>query len=233
MNTTLVVAGAVFVAAAIVGRGLEGAGIKIPALDKGWQHFCLAGLGFLVIAIGTVPQLLANDASGPHPAASQQQPTVAPDTSESSNIPSDAPVQGSQAPSQSPSDSRTAQPNGAVLGSYTVELPGFYSIPLDPSKPTQSQFDSNEQNGDLDDNCSSSGCYQPLNGDRMVELQNGATPTYDACTSNTGFTGGVVASQGTAFCVLENGKVAGVEVVSQSSTTSDYVLKVTVWRNAS
>jgi NPCBM/NEW2 domain len=61
VNTTLVATGAVFVAAAIVGKGLEGAGIKIPALDKGWQHFCLAGLGILVIAIGALPQLLVND----------------------------------------------------------------------------------------------------------------------------------------------------------------------------
>jgi len=36
-----------------------------------------------------------------------------------------------------------------------------------------------------------------------------------------------------AFCVLENGKIAGVEVVSESSLTSDYILQVIVWRNIS
>jgi hypothetical protein len=38
---------------------------------------------------------------------------------------------------------------------------------------------------------------------------------------------------GEAFCILESGKIADVKVVSQSSTTSDYILQVTVWRNTS
>lgn len=92
MNTTLVVTGAVFVAAAIVGKGLEGAGIKIPALDKGWQHFCLAGLGILVIIFGALPQLITNDAPVSQPTANQPGATAFPASGGASSGPSVIPL---------------------------------------------------------------------------------------------------------------------------------------------
>lgn len=240
MNTTLVAMGAVFVAAALVGTGLEGAGIKIPALNKRRQYIGLTALGFLVIAIGTVPQLLANDAPGSHPATSQLQPTVTPVSAEPSSTPSASPAQKIPSPSQASPKLQAAKPNGAVLGSYTVELPSGYSIPLGTSKPMQSQFDSSEQGGDLDDkadygtgNCLfAPDCYIPLGTDKMIYLPEGASPTYAACTGNTGFETTIPGADGLAFCVLENGKVAGIKVVSESSAPY-YILKVTVWRNAS
>jgi hypothetical protein len=128
-----------------------------------------------------------------------------------------------------------ATSNSSTLGSYTVDLPSGYSIPLGASKPTQSQFDSSAQNGDLSDVYDSgTDTYQELGRDRMVQLQDGAAPTYQACTSSTAFTNGISGGTlGVAFCILEPGKIAGVRVVSQSSTTSDYILQVTVWRNIS
>lgn len=136
-------------------------------------------------------------------------------------------------PTRTPRASQTIASNGSKLGTYTVDLPEGYSIPLAASQPTQSQFDSSKRNGDLgyDD---VNGYYYPLGNDRMVQLANGTMPTYQACTSSTAFTNGIGGGNlGTEFCILESGKIAGVEVVSQSSTTSDYFLKVTVWRNAS
>jgi hypothetical protein len=67
----------------------------------------------------------------------------------------------------------------------------------------------------------------------MVQLQNGTTLTYHACTSTStaGFTSVVAGSQGPEFCVLEKDKIAGVEVISQSN--NGYDLKVIVWRKAS
>lgn len=236
MNTTLIVTGAVFVAAAIVGTGLEGAGIKIPALDKRWQHFCLAGLGILVIATGALPQFLANDAPVSRATANRLGATAAPTVGSASSSPSGASAQSDPSTSQTPLAPQTSKQNGAVLGSYTVDLPTYYSIPLGVSKPTQSQFDSSEQNGDLDDGdyCNfTSDCYHELNGDRIVELQRGSTPKYHTCAASTAFTDYVSSGVGVAFCVLEGGKIAGVKVISQSSTSSDYILKVTVWRNAS
>lgn len=55
MNTTLVVAGAVFMAGAIAGGGLEGLGIKVPVLNKTWQHWSLGTLGALMFVAGMVP----------------------------------------------------------------------------------------------------------------------------------------------------------------------------------
>jgi hypothetical protein len=88
VNTTLIVTGAVFVAAAIVGKGLEGAGIKIPALDKGWQHLCLAALGLLVIVIGALPELLAQDTPVTHPTANQPGSSASSAASSASSGPS-------------------------------------------------------------------------------------------------------------------------------------------------
>jgi hypothetical protein len=136
---------------------------------------------------------------------------------------------------QTPRTSVATASNGSTLGSYTVDLPLGYSIPLGSSKPTQSQFDSSGKNGDLEDfSYVGSAYYQELGSDKMVQLPEGATPTYQSCTSSTAFTDSISGgSLGVAFCILESEKVAGVEVVSQSSTTSDYILHVTVWRNTS
>jgi hypothetical protein len=135
-------------------------------------------------------------------------------------------------PAQTPGTTQTIPSNGSELGSYIVDLPQEYSIPLGASKPTQSQFDSSEQNGDLDYQIT--GTYRPLGNDKMVQLPSGTMPTDQACTSSTAFTSYIIGGNlGIAFCILENGKIAGIQVVSQSSTTSDYFLRVTVWRNAS
>ena len=59
-------------------------------------------------------------------------------------------------------------------------------------------------------------------------------PTYHACISSTAFTDIIsTGTLGAAFCILESGKIVGVQVVSESSTTSDYTLQVIVWRNTS
>jgi hypothetical protein len=92
VNPTLIVTGSVFVAAAIAGKGLEGAGIKIPALDKGWQHLCLAALGLLVIATGTLPQLLAKDTPVSQPTVRQPGSSTSSPSSSASSGPSAAPA---------------------------------------------------------------------------------------------------------------------------------------------
>lgn len=138
--------------------------------------------------------------------------------------------------SGSPQTSRTSQAtasNGSVLGSYTVDLPGGYSIPLGPSKPTQSEFVSSGESGDLLNMSGEPNYYIALGNDHIVLLQNDTTPTYKACSSSTAFTYDVDDGPGVAFCVLESGMIAGVEAVSQSSISGDYILDVTVWRNAS
>lgn len=194
---------------------------RIGELGPAWIT-AIAGLCAVFVGGGYV----AGHASGAGAHDPAPQPTVTVTATATATVIS--PVTPSP---QTPHASQIAETNGAVLGSYTVDLPSGYSIPLGASKPTQLQFDSSEKNGDLDD---SGSFYQELGSDQMVQLQNGATLTYQACTSSTAFTSDIsTGTLGVAFCVLESGKITGIKVVSQSSTTSDYILQVIVWRNTS
>jgi hypothetical protein len=213
-----------------VPRGIQQMSADKESSQKGWSErigelgpawiTAIAGLMAVFVGGGYV----AGHASGVHDPAPLPTVTV----TATATATATSPVTQSQL---SPHAPQIAKSNGAVLGSYTVDLPSDYSIPLGISKPTQSQFDSSEQNGDLDD---SGSFYQELGSDRMVQLQNGSTLTYQACTNSTAFTNIVsTGTLGAAFCILESGRIAGVKVVSESSTTSDYTLQVTVWRNTS
>jgi hypothetical protein len=199
---------------------------RIGELGPAWIT-AIAGLCAVFVGGGYV----AGHASGSEANATAPQPTVT--VTDTATVTVTSPITPSP---QSSRASQIATSNGSMLGSYTVDLPSGYSIPLGVSKPTQSQFDSSEQNGDLNDLNyeGTTDYYQELGSDKMVQLQDGTTPTYQTCINSTAFTNGISGGRlGVAFCILENGKIAGVEVISQSSTTSDYILQVTVWRNTS
>lgn len=206
------------------GSSQKGWSERIGELGPAWIT-AIAGLCAVFVGGGYV----AGHASGSGAQDPTPQPTVTVTATVTATVTS--PVTGSP---NTPHASQIAGSNGAELGSYTVDLPSGYSIPLGASKPTQSQFDSSGQNGDLSDLNDGADTYQELGSDEMVKLQSGSTLTYQACTSSTAFTNSISGGTlGVAFCVLENGKIAGIKVVSQSSTTSDYTLQVTVWRNTS
>jgi hypothetical protein len=98
--------------------------------------------------------------------ASAPQPTVTVTVTDTATATVTAPAASSP---QSHHASQVATSNGSMLGTYTVELPSGYSIPLGASKPTQSQFDSSEQSGDLDDVDFEGGDdYQELGSDKIV-----------------------------------------------------------------
>jgi hypothetical protein len=116
---------------------------------------------------------------------------------------------------------------GTKLGSYTVLFSPGYTIPLAATKPAQADF-STSGLGDL----ATSGpgghlIFLPINGDRMLGLDDGATPAYDACAADTVFTTQADSKPGTAFCLIETGMLAGVKVVSVHPAYVE--LSVTVW----
>ena len=75
--------------------------------------------------------------------------------------------------------------------------------------------------------------FYASNGDQMVSLPNGSTPTYASCKADTVLVPTVSSNPGTAFCVIETtGKMAGVYVESVNSQPSYIVLRVWVWENA-
>jgi hypothetical protein len=121
-------------------------------------------------------------------------------------------------------------PNGAELGSYDINLPIGYSVPLGPTHPTQSQF-TNGSGGDIWTNSILE--IGPGNGNKMLNLPDGTTPTYQQCADDTLFENQVSAKPGVAFCLVEAGKMVGVTVTSVSSTQPYYAaLHVTVWQNS-
>lgn len=124
--------------------------------------------------------------------------------------------------------------NGTELGTYTFRLPSGYGAPLASTAPTQSEI---AAAGGADDITWPTE-LAPLsvgNGDQMVGLPNGSTPTYSSCTGNTTLQNVASTNQGTAFCIIEtSGRVAGVAVTSIVRSTNSYItLQVTVWTDVS
>ncbi len=121
--------------------------------------------------------------------------------------------------------------NGTLLGSYSIDLGFGHSVPLGPTKPTQAEF-STSGLGDLGTASPADHLvFVPINGDKMVALTGGTTPTYDACSTDTVFAGQADSAPGTSFCLLETGRIAGVVVTSVQPSYA--VLKVGVWQNIS
>jgi hypothetical protein len=130
----------------------------------------------------------------------------------------------------SPVTGQSSVANGTQLGAYTFELPQAHGTPLGPTKPTLSQFIDLGPGDILYD-----GNITPGNGDQLLELPGGSTPTYQSCTNNTLVENSAPATAGTAFCVVETGRIAGVTVSSVGTTQPyDYyiALNVTVWQNS-
>jgi hypothetical protein len=69
----------------------------------------------------------------------------------------------------------------------------------------------------------------------MLSLPNGATPTYQACKTDTLTSDEESNNAGTAYCLIETtGEMAGVTVVSANLAQTPWylVLHVMVWENA-
>jgi hypothetical protein len=133
---------------------------------------------------------------------------------------------------KSPSPSGSASLNGTLLGSYNINVtvgPGE-SVPLNATKPTQSQL--NTGAGDLGTGTPADVLvFLPINGDKMLSLPGGSTPSYQSCTADTVFEDQASSSPGTAFCLSATGRMIGVTVTSLQSAYA--VLRITVWQNIS
>lgn len=201
--------------------------------------------GNIVAALGTIKDLLTNvvgivtvvvsalalfgggAAVGHSTASSDPAPartvfvTVPPTTP-----PSVTPTGTQPSPSQ---QTTAAAAGGTPLGAYTVDLGFGHSIPLGAQKPAQADF-STTGLGDLGTAAPADHLvFVPINGDKMLSLDAGATPSYAGCAADTVFATQADSKPGTAFCLVENGMTAGVKV---TSAHPDYVvLSVTVWQN--
>lgn len=137
----------------------------------------------------------------------------------------------SSTPTSPPSSSQPAVANGTELGSYPVSLPYYYSVPLGPVAPTQSQFVHGGADGS---DIFQAGVFSPNSGNKMLNLPGGSTPTYQSCAAQTVFETQANTTPGTAFCLVETGRMVGITVTSLSTGQPSYVvMHVTVWQNQS
>jgi len=120
---------------------------------------------------------------------------------------------------------------GTQLGSYSVNIGFGHSIPLGATKPVQADF-STSGLGDLGTAAPADHLvFVPINGNKMLSLPGGTTPSFQACANDTVFASQADSAPGTSFCLIETGKIAGVIIAS--AQPSYVVLNVTVWQNAS
>jgi hypothetical protein len=128
-----------------------------------------------------------------------------------------------------PPAASSAPPNGTQLApTYSFDLPITYWAPLGLTAPTRAQLSNQSQldiqyNGEL---------YFGAN-DQVLALPNSSVPTYQACANNNQIENGGLglnAVRGTAFCVVEGGTIAGVEVGSVNDNPAYVVLNVTIWQ---
>jgi hypothetical protein len=137
-------------------------------------------------------------------------------------------------PSSSAADGATPSPaaqstvgNGTLDASYSFKLVNGYSAPLGLTAPTQAQIAASG-NYDLYYN----GSMEPGSSEKMVELQNGTTPTYSACTANTTFVSGLQPEVGMSACIVEtSGYMAGVTVTATGTSPYSITVRVTLWKN--
>lgn len=148
--------------------------------------------------------------------------TVTPSTTPSPTL-----TTGDPSPSEPPTTTPPAAAGRTELGSYTVDLGFGHSIPLGAHKPRQADF-STSGLGDLGTaNPADHLVFVPINNNKMLSLDDGATPDYDSCAADTVFATQADSKPGTAFCLIESGMMAGVKITS--AHPAYVVLSVTVW----
>jgi hypothetical protein len=176
-------------------------------------------IGGLIVALTGAAGIFVGHATAPKVTA-EPQPTVTVTVLGPSDLSS---------PSDPSGPPTSAAANGTQVGSYSININAGHSIPLGPVKPTQAQF-STAGIGDLGTAAPADHLmFVPINGNKMLALDGGSTPSYQACAATTVFSHQADSTAGTSFCLIENGRIAGVMVTSVQ--TYYVVLHVTVWQN--
>jgi hypothetical protein len=201
------------------------------------KKITVAALATLALAgCGTAAASTAATSARPSVAAS------APAVPSASNSPAPVslPSSATAAPSASPgvsttSGAATTPGNGTLLGSYTFTLPQYGSAPLGAAAPDQAQILSGTGRDVIWNTGAGGAPLQTGGGDQMLSLPSGATPTYQACKTDTLTSDEESNNAGTAYCIIETtGEMAGVTVASANLSQSPWylVLHVMVWENS-
>jgi hypothetical protein len=191
----------------------------------------LADLGpAWITAIATLIAALATAGFFTGRATASQAATPVRTVTVTATPPTSSPVATSLATtSASPAAQASSPGNGKLLATYTIKLPAAYGVPIGTIAPTQSQFEFG--GGDLYEQGDT---FISGNGNKMLSLPAGTTPTYEACASDTLFVQSVPAATATAFCIVETGRMVGVSVTGVSANTNPtyFTLHIMVWQNS-
>jgi hypothetical protein len=183
----------------------------------------------IVGAVAAAAILAALHLNGSSPSQNQETPSLADTTTAPPVNNITAPASSTVLLTSPPPAASSASPNGTQLAKYSFDLPNEYWAPLGLTAPTRAQLTNQSQldiqyNGEL---------YFRSN-EQILALPNSSVPTYPACAHNNQIENGglgLSAVRGTAFCVVESGTIAGVEVGSVNNNPAYVVLNVTIWQN--
>lgn len=124
--------------------------------------------------------------------------------------------------------------DGIELGSYQIDLSPGQSVQVTPEMPTRSQFFTGiSPVADIAVIDTEPPLVIPINVDHVFDLPIGAKPTYAACRASTLSVAQVSIEPATSFCLIEQGVVAGLSVISvRSGQVPRIALAVTTWQGS-
>lgn len=238
MIVPLVVLGAVFVAAGILGTGLTASGIQIPPVDSPRRQKAIAGFGLVVIVLGVAPAVhIRSGKTGANPV-----PVVA-------TVTTTAPAVPPTTPSTTPPDTpTTAQPDTASPQSPpTTSAPPFVRTGIVLSAGSGISFDTDADTTNPVPTANTDVYFQDYAGTPELDaayssdpLSSGLPIDYRTCSSADVFSQGValfgnLLYNGAVICYRNHDVVAAVTVhhVPGTSEPNMYVtVDVTVWRGS-
>ena len=131
----------------------------------------------------------------------------------------------------SASNAKPKTANGTQLAAYTLNLSADRSVDLGTSAPAQSNFYTDDNDGDIKYWAYQGYISTVSSAEQIVLLASADAPTYAACKASTVFEGNVSTDKGTDFCVLKSKLMIGISVIGNNSQDGYLTLGVTVWQN--
>jgi hypothetical protein len=173
-SSTIVAIGIVLLAAGIIGKGLEIFGVKIPALDRGWQQYGLMSVGAIALLLGVL-----------HPYDHQNNPRpCCPPPPTASSLTTEPVPSSSSTPSPLPSPSSTCARKLAITApsSGATIADGSKGVQIDVTACGLQQGES----GWLFDYDTGDGTYNFDGNGGPIVTQNGVATFSDVPIGNQG-----------------------------------------------
>jgi hypothetical protein len=226
----LVVLGAVFVAAGILGTGLTASGIQIPPIDSPRRQKAIAGFGLVVIVLGVAPAVHITFRKK----AANTAPVVATVTMTATTVPPTIP---STTPPDTPSPQPSTRTSAPPFVRTGIVLPAGSGISFDTDADTTNPVPTTNTDIYFQDYAGTPELDAAYSSD---PLSTGLPVDYRTCSSADVFSQGVMLLgnllyNGAVICYRNHDVVAAVTVhhVPGMYEPDMYVtVDITVWRGS-